>query len=112
MSLVLVVWTASLIAFYDVAGKYLVAPGLITLGLIRFFHSLVPAPYVPLLWHPLLLLNHVTILSTVAYHWEGKRPPLTRVHWITVLGGLMVLNAAAASFVASRHAGPAPGAAA
>jgi hypothetical protein len=105
MSLVLVVWTAVLVWFYDLAGKYLVAPGLITLGLIRFFHALVPAPYVPLLWHPLLLLNHVAILSAVAYHWEEKRPPLTRGHWLAVLGGLAALNAAAIGFIASRHEG-------
>jgi hypothetical protein len=103
MSLILVVWTALLVVFYDLAGKYLVAPGLITLGLIRFFHALVPAPYVPLLWHPLLLLNHVTILSTVAYHWEQKRPPLTRGHWVAVFGGLLAVNVAAIGFIASRH---------
>lgn len=87
-TLVLVVATGLLIAFYDVAGKYLVAPGLISLGLIRFFHSVVPAPELPVLWHPLLLLNHVAILSTVAYRWEQKRPALTPLHWWAVLGGL------------------------
>jgi hypothetical protein len=103
MSLILVIWTAMLVVFYDLAGKYLVAPGLITLGLIRFFHALVPAPYVPLLWHPLLLLNHVTILSAVAYHWEEKRPALTRAHWMAVFGGLIVVDAAAIGFIPSRH---------
>jgi hypothetical protein len=105
MSLVLVIWTAMLIVFYDVAGKYLVAPGLMSLGLIRFFHALVPAPYVPLLWHPLVLLNHVTILSAVAYHWEQKRPTLTRSHWVAVFGGLLAVNAAVIGFIASRHEG-------
>ncbi len=104
-SLVLVVFTAMLVVFYDLAGKYLVAPGLITLGLIRFFHALVPAPYVPLLWHPLLLLNHVAILSAVAYHWEEKRPPLTRAHWVTVLGGLLAVDVVAVSFMITRHDG-------
>lgn len=91
-SFVLLIWTLSLVTFYDIAGKYLVAPGLLTLGLIRFFHATIPAPQLPLLWHPLLLLNHVAILSTVAYAWEQKRPPLTRGHWWTVLGGLAVVN--------------------
>jgi hypothetical protein len=108
MSLVLVAFTAVLIAFYDLAGKYLVAPGLLTLGLIRFFHALVPAPYVPLLWHPLLLLNHVAILSAVAYHWEAKRPPLTRAHWLTVIGGLVAVDVALVAFVAARQGDPAP----
>lgn len=91
-SFILLVWTISLVTFYDVAGKYLVAPGLMTLGLIRFFHATIAAPQLPLLWHPLLLLNHVAILSTVAYWLEQKRPALTRGHWWAVLGGLGVVD--------------------
>ncbi len=95
MSLILILWTAALIGFYDFAGKYLVAPGLLTLGLIRFFHAVIPAPRVPLLWHPLLLLDHTAILSAVAYCWEEKRPNLTRSHWWVVMGGLFAVNAIA-----------------
>jgi 4-hydroxybenzoate polyprenyltransferase len=84
----LLVVTGSLIIFYDVAGKYLVALGLLSLGMIRFLQASIAAPILPVIWHPLLLLNHVTILSTVAYHWEQKRPPLTKKHWGTVLGAL------------------------
>jgi 4-hydroxybenzoate polyprenyltransferase len=103
MSVILVVWTGMLIAFYDLAGKYLVALGLLTLGLIRLFHALVPDPGVPLLWHPLWLLNHVTILSTVAYGWEEKRPPLNRKHWWAVLGGLAAIDVMLVALVASRR---------
>jgi 4-hydroxybenzoate polyprenyltransferase len=99
MSLLLVAWTGLLIAFYDLAGKYLVGPGLLTLGLIRFFHAVIPAPDLPLLWHPLLLLNHVTILSLIAYHWEEKRPPLTRAHWWGVGSGLATVNVLAIAAV-------------
>jgi 4-hydroxybenzoate polyprenyltransferase len=92
-SFLLLIWTAALITFYDYAGKYLVAPGLISLGLIRFFHSIIPAPELRNIWHPLLLLNHVTILSAVCYRWEHKRPSLNRAHWWTVLGGLGLVDA-------------------
>jgi hypothetical protein len=102
-SLVLIIWTGALIAFYDAAGKYLVAPGLLALGLIRFFHAIAPAPRIPVLWHPLLLLNHVTILSTVAYTWEQKRPPLTRVHWWSVFGGLFLVDVVAIAVVVSHR---------
>ena len=102
-TLILVVATGLLITFYDSAGKYLVAPGLISLGLIRFFHCIIPAPYIPLLWHPLLLLNHVAILSTVAYVWEQKRPALTPLHWWAVLGGLAFIDAAAIGLLAWRR---------
>jgi 4-hydroxybenzoate polyprenyltransferase len=102
-TLVLVIATGLLITFYDSAGKYLVAPGLISLGLIRFFHAIIPAPEMPLLWHPLLLLNHVTILSTVAYLWEQKRPALTKLHWWTVLGMLAFIDAVAVGLTAWRR---------
>jgi hypothetical protein len=89
----LVLWTAALIYFYDVAGKYLVWPGLLTLGAIRFFHAVIPAGFSPpVAWHPLVLLNHVAILSTIAYQLEDKRPPLTRVDRLAVAGGLAVVN--------------------
>jgi 4-hydroxybenzoate polyprenyltransferase len=102
LNLLLVVFTLGLIAFYDFAGKYLVGPGLLTLGLVRFFHALIPAASmrgadlatltVPVPWHPLLLLNHVVVLSTIAYAWEEKRPPLTRRHWWGVLGSLALID--------------------
>jgi 4-hydroxybenzoate polyprenyltransferase len=103
LSFVLLIWTMGLITFYDFAGKYLVAPGLLTLGLIRFFHATIPAPQMPLLWHPLLLLNHVAILSTVSYAWEQKRPRLTRRHWWAVLGGLALVDAVCVSLVSFRR---------
>jgi 4-hydroxybenzoate polyprenyltransferase len=74
LSFVLLVFTGLLITFYDFAGKYLVTSGLLTLGLIRFFHATVAAPRLPLVWHPLVLMNHVTIISALAYKWEAKRP--------------------------------------
>jgi 4-hydroxybenzoate polyprenyltransferase len=82
-TLILVAFTSLLITFYDFAGKYLVAPGL--------------------LWHPLLLLNHVTVLSAVAYLWEQKRPPLTRVHWAFLAGALAAVDALVVSAVYARR---------
>jgi hypothetical protein len=92
MTLMLLLWTAMLIVFYDFAGKYLVALGLCSLGLIRFFHAVIPAPQLPMVWHPLLLMNHTAILSAYCYQLEAKRPPLTRAHWMGVIGGLLTAN--------------------
>jgi 4-hydroxybenzoate polyprenyltransferase len=101
--LFLVIGTGLLITFYDFAGKYLVALGLLTLGLIRFFHASIACPRLPVIWHPLLLLNHVTILSAVGYRWEQKRPNLTRLHTWTVLGGLAAVDVAIVALYAWRH---------
>jgi 4-hydroxybenzoate polyprenyltransferase len=94
--------TGLLIIFYDFAGKYLVALGLVSLGMIRYLQASIAAPLLPIVWHPLLLLNHVTILSAVAYHWEQKRPPLTRKHWWTVIGGLVLINVSTIAFFGYR----------
>ncbi len=99
LSLVLVFFTAALITFYDFMAKYLVAPGLLSLGLIRFFHATIAAPGLPVLWHPLWLLNHVAIVSMLAYHWEQKRPALRPVHWWSVCMGLVGINLLAIALV-------------
>jgi hypothetical protein len=105
LSLSLVIVTMALITLYDFAGKYLVAPGRLTLGLIRFFHATVAAPRLPVLWHPLVLLNHVALVSTLAYAWEAKRPPLTRGHWWGVLGLLGLCDVMCVGLVAWRRYG-------
>jgi 4-hydroxybenzoate polyprenyltransferase len=102
-SLLLVAWCGTLISFYDFAAKYLVGPGLLMLGFIRFFHALIPATGVPIVWHPLLLLDHVTILATLAYFWEEKRPALTRLHVIIIAGGLILFNAGCIALLLSRR---------
>lgn len=92
ISMLLTLGVGVLILCYDVAGKYLLSLGLLSLGLIRFFHATIADPTLSMPWHPLLLLDHVTILSTVAYAWEQKRPVLTRRHITLVLGGLVLIN--------------------
>ncbi len=102
-SLVLVVGTLTLIVFYNLAGKYLVAAGLLTLGLIRFFHAAVPAPMLPLVWHPLFLLVHTSVLSTVCYYLEQKRPALSRRAVAGVATGLAVFVGLILFASATRH---------
>jgi hypothetical protein len=102
-SLLLAGITVAVILFYDIAGKYLVALGLISLGVIRFLQASVAAPLLPVVWHPLLLFNHVVILSTICYHWEEKRPLLTPKHWWTVGGGVLGLNVLLVTLLALRR---------
>lgn len=109
-SLALAALTLALIWFYDAAGKYLVGPGLVTLGLVRFFQAMIPSaeahePWHPLLWHPLWLLNHVAILSAVCYAWEEKRPALNAKHWAGVLLTLAAINAGAIGLVGASGRG-------
>jgi len=103
ISLLLVAWTMLLIVFYDFAGKYLVPLGLISLGLIRFFHAATAAPNLAIPWHALLLLVHVTVLSTICYRLEGKRPRLKWKHWIPVMGGLLLIIATLIALLIERR---------
>ena len=54
------------------------------------------------IFHPLWLLNHVVILSAVAYAWEQKRPPLTKRHWFGVMGTLGLIDTLVLAWIA-RH---------
>ncbi len=89
-SLLLVAWTVLLIFFYNLMGKFVGAVGILTLGLIRFFHAATAQPSMGVLWHPLLLMDHVVVLSVVCYILERKRPHLGRAHRWTV--GLILLG--------------------
>jgi hypothetical protein len=84
--------TTILIATYDTVGKYLVWVGILLLGLVRFFHAALPAPLLPVVWHPLFLLNHTAIISAVAYRSEAKRPPLDSRQAIYMGLGLVAMN--------------------
>ncbi len=103
ITLLLVLGVSALICFYDFAGKYLLSFGLLTLGLIRFFHASIADPTLSMPWHPLLLLNHVTIISSIAYAWEQKRPLLTRRHVVVVGVGLLAVNASLIGLLAYRR---------
>lgn len=110
LSLWLIAVTLGLIYFYDAAGKYLVGPGLVALGLVRFCQAMIPAagahaPFHPLIWHPLWLLNHVALLSAVCYAWEEKRPTLTARHWVGVVATLLAIDAAAIWLVGTNGPG-------
>ncbi|HEY0009752.1 MAG TPA: UbiA family prenyltransferase, partial [Tepidisphaeraceae bacterium] len=105
ISLGVLLGTLALIIFYDFAGKYLVAMGLLSLGLIRFFHASIAAPTLAIPWHAILLLLHVTILSTVCYGLEDKRPRLTRRHWASVSSGLVLVIGILLTLLITRRGG-------
>lgn len=105
ITLLLVLGVTILICFYDFAGKYLISFGLLTLGLIRFFHASIADPTLSMPWHPLVLLNHTAIISSIAYAWEQKRPLLTRRHVTVVAVGLVAINAMLLGLLVYRRGG-------
>lgn len=107
-SILLLGLTLALITFYDFTGKYLVALGLLSLGLVRFCHATIAAPTLAFPWHALTLLAHVTILSTVCYALEAKRPRLTLKHWLLVFGGLAAIVAIVLSLLVQQRVADQP----
>ena len=96
ISLFFLLWTVVLIFFYNGMGKFVEGVGIVTLGLIRFFHAAVAQPKLGIVWHPLLLLDHVCLLSAICYVLESKRPRLNAGHWWLMgisLAGLNILLA-------------------
>jgi hypothetical protein len=91
-SVLLVAWTVLLIFFYNLMGKFVGAVGILTLGLIRFFHATAAQPSLGVPWHPLLLMDHVVVLSVVCYILERKRPHLGSAHRWAVALMLLGLN--------------------
>jgi len=86
------IWTLLLILFYNFVGKFLGSSGIISLGLVRFFHAAIAQPLLWVIGHPLMLLNHVGVLSAVCYILEDKRPRLSRAHRWFVGIALVLLN--------------------
>lgn len=77
---------ATLIVFYNAAGKYLPALGLMTLGLIRAAHMMIADPQIVTLWPVWVTMTHVTFLSVLCYRLERKRPPMGGQEIWAVLG--------------------------
>jgi len=67
---------AGLVVFYNAAGKYLPAIGLISLGLVRAAHMLIGDPGLEFCWPVWLTFTHVVTISAIAYRLERKRPIL------------------------------------
>jgi 4-hydroxybenzoate polyprenyltransferase len=96
---VIVAVVAGLILVYDIGGKRLPLLGLPLLGLIRAIHSQVSWTIIDWKgpgWNAVFLFAHVTIVSWIAYNWEGKRPSIGSVtRWalafaVVLIAGILV----------------------
>lgn len=92
VALFLALGVALLIVFYNAAGKYLGATGLLTLGLIRGLNCQLGRPEAPFLLVSAVLITHVAFASTVAYFMEVKRPRLRRRDVVGVLAGILMVD--------------------
>lgn len=75
-------WVALLVAagilFYNAAGKYIPAVGLVTIGLIHAAHMFIPNAKLDFTLPVWLVLTHAMLIAVAVHRLEDKRPRLTR----------------------------------
>lgn len=76
MSVILALVATGAIVFYNLAGRFVPAVGIITLGLIIGVAALIPNPRLAFAWPILLMMTHVIAAATVRHVLAGKRPRL------------------------------------
>ncbi|MEL7087394.1 MAG: hypothetical protein AAGL98_02955, partial [Planctomycetota bacterium] len=73
-SLKLAVLQGGAILFYNLAGRFVPAVGVVTLGLIHGLAMALPNPRAGFAWPVLLVIAHVMACGLVRHHLEAKRP--------------------------------------
>ncbi len=79
--------TAAGILFYNAAGKYIPAVGLVTIGLIHAAHMLIPNHQLDFTLPVWLVMTHSVGIAAAVHVLEDKRPRLTRGAVVAALLG-------------------------
>jgi len=69
--------TAAGLLFYNAAGKFIPAAGIVTIGLIHAAHMLIPNYQLEFTLPLWLVFTHTIVIAALAHHLEEKRPRLT-----------------------------------
>ncbi len=80
LSMLLALTAAGAIVFYNVAGRFVPAVGVVTLGLVIGVTLVIPNPRLAFAWPILLTMTHVIAAATLRYWLAGKRPRLTPIN--------------------------------
>lgn len=76
-SVFLTLIVAAALMFYNAAGRFIPAVGVVTVGLVYAVHMLIPDFRVPLLLAVWLIMSHVMILAVLVHLLEDKRPRIS-----------------------------------
>jgi 4-hydroxybenzoate polyprenyltransferase len=85
--------TATGILFYNAAGKFIPAIGLITVGLIHAIHMLIPNYQLEFTLPVWLVMTHATVVAALVHHLEDKRPQLRGRALVATAVGWLVWSA-------------------
>ncbi len=102
LALWLSLFVAAGILFYNAAGKFIPAVGIVTIGLIHAAHMLIPNALLGFTLPVWLVMTHAMAIATAVHLLEDKRPRVTRrglaavvvgwLFWSVVIIGLGVMR--------------------
>jgi 4-hydroxybenzoate polyprenyltransferase len=85
--------TAAAILFYNAAGKFIPAVGVVTLGLIHAAHMLIPNHELTLMLPVWLVMTHAMVIAMAVHRLEDKRPRLNRTSVTGIVFGWITWSA-------------------
>ncbi len=86
-SAMLALLAAGGVLFYNIAGRFVPAVGIVSLGLMTAVSMLVPNPRASFVWPVALTMTHVMACATLRYWLAGKRPRLTALDGVGICMG-------------------------
>lgn len=92
-SLYLTLLTAVGILFYNAAGKYIPAVGMVAIGMVHALHMLIPNPRIDFLWPVWFVFTHAILIAMGAHVLEGKRPRISRQALAAIIAGWVCWSA-------------------
>lgn len=87
MALWIMLITAAGILFYNAAGKFIPAVGVVTIGLVHAAHMLIPNAHLAFTLPVWLVMTHATGIAAAVHVLENKRPRLGRRAIAGILAG-------------------------
>ncbi|MCC6908912.1 MAG: UbiA family prenyltransferase [Phycisphaerales bacterium] len=84
--LLMTLFCAAAILFYNAAAKYVPGVGLVTLGVVYASEMLILNFGLRFVWPIMLVVAHAMVVQAAAYRLEQKRPRLTP---LTIIGGVI-----------------------
>lgn len=86
-SAMLALLAAAGVLFYNAAGRFMPAVGIVSLGLITAISMLVPNPNAAFVWPVALTMTHVMACAALRYALAGRRPRLSALDGVGVCMG-------------------------
>lgn len=85
--------TATGILFYNAAGKFIPAVGVVTIGLIHASHMFIPNAELTFTLPVWLVMTHAMVIAIGVHILENKRPRLTKQAYVAIILGWLTWSA-------------------